>query len=395
MSVMVKNKTNKNYKRSQKGRSMVEMLGVLAIIGVLSVGGVYGYGVAMKKHKANELLHRASMLASTVSAQIMSGKDPTELDTFADSNLGKFTLDYDSTKTTFDLKISELDGSVCSQLKEGGMVQKVECNETAKTASITYYKNLATTEAEGEKSPTGGTGDTKPITCPEGSSTTGTGGSTGIKIDGVLCQCDNESAVYTDKCEIRESEVCTSYNTNECGVGYFCQFAPEEFSNERGTGVCTKIQNGYLGKQSADGYWYCENWLGNDKKWDWWSANSWCIGKGRPGLISLSGLNIVKPDELGRCDFPDGDYYAENTGFDGNTLKDEKHACKTLSGVIMMPNNEYEYYCQTLRKNFSGYFAFFLKDKYDGNVHILNLMECHITNNPPSEFTYSIQPLCE
>ena len=147
--------TNKNYKRSQKGRSMVEMLGVLAIVGTLSVGGVYGYGVAMKKHKANELLHRASMLASTVSAQIMSGKDPTALDTFADSNLGKFALDYDPTKTTFDLKISELDGSVCSQLKEGGMAQKVQCNETAKTATITYYKNLATDPAEGEKSPTG------------------------------------------------------------------------------------------------------------------------------------------------------------------------------------------------------------------------------------------------
>ena len=151
----VKNKTKKNYKRSQKGRSMVEMLGVLAIVGVLSVGGVYGYGVAMKKHKANELLHRASMLASTVSAQIMSGKDPTTLDTFADSNLGKFTLDYDSTKTTFDLKISELDGSVCSQLKKGGMVQKVECNEIAKTATITYYKNLATNDEEGKNSPTG------------------------------------------------------------------------------------------------------------------------------------------------------------------------------------------------------------------------------------------------
>ena len=395
----VKNKTNKNYKRSQRGRSMVEMLGVLAIVGVLSVGGVYGYGVAMKKHKANELLHQASMLATTVSAQVMSndGKLPETTTSFVNSSYG--TFDQSVTEALdgkgFAIRIENVDSGACIQLEKmaGGMVQGASCNET--TLTLTYYKNLATTEAEGEKSPTGGTGDTKPITCPEGSSTTGTGGSTGIKIDGVLCQCDNESAVYTDKCEIRESEVCTSYNTNECGVGYFCQFAPEEFSNERGTGVCTKIQNGYLGKQSADGYWYCENWLGNDKKWDWWSANSWCIGKGRPGLISLSGLNIVKPDELGRCDFPDGDYYAENTGFDGNTLKDEKHACKTLSGVIMMPNNEYEYYCQTLRKNFSGYFAFFLKDKYDGNVHILNLMECHITNNPPSEFTYSIQPLCE
>ena len=67
--------------KSQNGRSMVEMLGVLAIIGVLSVGGVYGYGVAMKKHKANEALHKASMLATTVSAYAMSndGNLPLQL----------------------------------------------------------------------------------------------------------------------------------------------------------------------------------------------------------------------------------------------------------------------------------------------------------------------------
>ena len=66
--------TNKNYKRSQKGRSMVEMLGVLAIVGVLSVGGISTYGVAMKKHKANELLHQASMLATTISAHAITNK---------------------------------------------------------------------------------------------------------------------------------------------------------------------------------------------------------------------------------------------------------------------------------------------------------------------------------
>ncbi|MBQ8869983.1 MAG: hypothetical protein IJ019_01240 [Alphaproteobacteria bacterium] len=36
------------------GRSMVEMLGVLAIIGVLSVGGIVGYSTAMFKHKLNK-----------------------------------------------------------------------------------------------------------------------------------------------------------------------------------------------------------------------------------------------------------------------------------------------------------------------------------------------------
>ena len=38
------------------GRSMIEMLGVLAIIGVLSVGGIAGYSSAMEKWKLNETL---------------------------------------------------------------------------------------------------------------------------------------------------------------------------------------------------------------------------------------------------------------------------------------------------------------------------------------------------
>ncbi len=38
------------------GRSMIEMLGVLAIIGVLSVGGIAGYSKAMQKFKQNKWL---------------------------------------------------------------------------------------------------------------------------------------------------------------------------------------------------------------------------------------------------------------------------------------------------------------------------------------------------
>lgn len=42
-------------KVNEFGRSMIEMLGVLAIVGVLSVGGIAGYSKAMKKHKYNQL----------------------------------------------------------------------------------------------------------------------------------------------------------------------------------------------------------------------------------------------------------------------------------------------------------------------------------------------------
>ncbi len=45
---------------NETGRSMVEMLGVLAIIGVLSVGGIAGYTMAMNRYRANEVIDMAN-----------------------------------------------------------------------------------------------------------------------------------------------------------------------------------------------------------------------------------------------------------------------------------------------------------------------------------------------
>ncbi len=47
------------------GRSMVEMLGVLAIIGVLSVGAISGYSKAMFKYKLNKQAESFNMLLNT------------------------------------------------------------------------------------------------------------------------------------------------------------------------------------------------------------------------------------------------------------------------------------------------------------------------------------------
>ena len=53
-------------KINQNGRSMVEMLGVLAIIGVLSVGSVAGYSKAMFKYKLNKTINHITMITSGV-----------------------------------------------------------------------------------------------------------------------------------------------------------------------------------------------------------------------------------------------------------------------------------------------------------------------------------------
>ena len=49
------------------GRSMVEMLGVLAIIGVLSVGAMSGYSKAMMKYKLNKQTEQLNTLLSAMS----------------------------------------------------------------------------------------------------------------------------------------------------------------------------------------------------------------------------------------------------------------------------------------------------------------------------------------
>ena len=53
-------------KKHESGRSMVEMLGVLAIIGVLSVGGIAGYSLSMRRHRANQVVDIASKYALTL-----------------------------------------------------------------------------------------------------------------------------------------------------------------------------------------------------------------------------------------------------------------------------------------------------------------------------------------
>ena len=52
--------------KNQMGRSMIEMLGVLAVIGVLSIGALAGFQYAMNKHRANETIHDVMLRAMNV-----------------------------------------------------------------------------------------------------------------------------------------------------------------------------------------------------------------------------------------------------------------------------------------------------------------------------------------
>ena len=60
-------------RNNEQGRSMIEMLGVLAIVGVLSVGGIAGYSKAMNKFKSNKLIDQITTISTNVKT-IFSGQ---------------------------------------------------------------------------------------------------------------------------------------------------------------------------------------------------------------------------------------------------------------------------------------------------------------------------------
>lgn len=73
---------------NEKGRSMIEMLGVLAIVGVLSVGGIAGYSKAMGKYKTDRLLTQITEIVIGIRTLYTSQKSYTGMSVPALLNTG-------------------------------------------------------------------------------------------------------------------------------------------------------------------------------------------------------------------------------------------------------------------------------------------------------------------
>ena len=301
--------------KSQNGRSMVEMLGVLAIVGVLSVGGVYGYGVAMKKHKANELLHQASMLATTISAQIQSkGEFPQSIEDFGNGKYGTFNPPSEANAEQFTMQITGMDEAVCAQVAKmsGGMVRKAECDDT--TLTLTYNNNLSSDKVAADYND-----DTTGENC------TGAGYKwcselstpackqdccSGITLNTCQESCDSSTGEITPKeddtdcttadgnegtcnagvCEEATADYtgveCTDYQNNtECGgvgSGWYCKFNNETGCTDsgRGTGECTEITSSETSNNYSSG------------PMTWWSAYSFCKGLNSTMVTGRAGSSV-------------------------------------------------------------------------------------------------------
>ena len=108
---------------SQSGRSMVEMLGTLAIVGVLSAGAIGGYSYAMNKHRTNELIYEATKRAQWVGTQLEMNNLNPSINTFGTNSFGGGTFNgIDTTlpnTNQFGIIVSNLNEAVCQNIISG------------------------------------------------------------------------------------------------------------------------------------------------------------------------------------------------------------------------------------------------------------------------------------
>ena len=88
----------KHIHSEESGRSMVEMLGVLAIVGVLSVGGIAGYSQAMSKFKVTKAMDQVQTIITNIRTLYASQRTYTALTAAQALSMGILTEEsYDST----------------------------------------------------------------------------------------------------------------------------------------------------------------------------------------------------------------------------------------------------------------------------------------------------------
>ena len=129
----------------QRGRSMVEMLGVLAIVGVLSIAVVSGYTTAMKKHRANELLNEASKRAVVLAMKIAAGQpiNNDSLSEFDSNTVGSASFtgaDEPAGESVFTISLNGA-SELCDQLKTLGNDSIMAFDENC--TQITFNKDLS------------------------------------------------------------------------------------------------------------------------------------------------------------------------------------------------------------------------------------------------------------
>ena len=107
---------NKKLNQHETGRSMVEMLGVLAVVGLLSVMAFAGFKIALNKAKANAIIHDGRMVwAEALAWQTVPTRNDW-IDSQAANESGKSFAVWRDIKDNNYIKVEGVEEEVCEQM---------------------------------------------------------------------------------------------------------------------------------------------------------------------------------------------------------------------------------------------------------------------------------------
>ena len=382
-------------KVEETGRSMVEMLGVLAIIGVLSAGAIGGYSYAMNKHRTNELIYEATKQAQWAGTQKEMNRSGTP--TVAGGSFGGGSISSNLVAglpdTQIGILLTDLDESVCESLVKSveqntnGVVKAVRdetgtgtVNCESHTASLIFNRDLSTGELQagsnGSGSGSGNEEPEEPTVDPNEEYCSGHGEWTGS-----ACVCQSDYTESDCSAEVENPNTCSGNGTwsngyctcdsgwvgnncsidsscsgnghwEECGGGCICNSGYAGANCSEAENACTTNDNcdaGYFCKYDsipsctvapttgkcvdAAGYrgGRMSGYVWSNIRLDWFNAKNFCEAQGKH-MISISDLN---------CPYTVDQYKANgNWGY----------CCATAgSGITSDCNNNYSSAITTLR----------------------------------------------
>jgi len=230
----------------QKGRSMIEMLGVLAIIGVLSIGGLLGYRRAVNNHQANVILDDVNRFAFVILERsgLPQGDVIPEGD-FVKNTTYQLEGYQDVEPNQFSITVKNVPKGVCEPLLTKAIIEyKVRVNPSANEQGKLY--------------------DT-------------------LNTD--LCLDNNFMVFYFGDtagiCNVPDDDGPTPCTQNsDCCGGDFCWFSNSLSCLDAGTGSCQRITETNFPAQTStlsDG----NTWTRGQTYMNWWSAQNWCLALGK------------------------------------------------------------------------------------------------------------------
>ncbi len=254
-------------KLNETGRSMVEMLGVLAVIGVLSVGGIMGYKYGMMKYRVNETVNELNIMANTYGIQMQQMKEeqtmPTDGELLSEEGAttrmgyGYEVLGFDD---HFEITLFDIPTEICEQLQKTGWAMPYDIQVAEVTAEtcgeIVYYINndLSGFAPETNNSDEDDTDEEEtPLDC----------GLYGTLIDNT-CQCDEGYTGNTcNRCDTSKGYKKQDSNGKcylDCEKTANC--TNEDFCNGRASYIGTDGGGRSYCAHCDKGYWgtHCENY---------------------------------------------------------------------------------------------------------------------------------------